>query len=209
MTMRERIEAGKLFTDECEGLPKERTKCKKHMNEFNASSPTNLSARYLAMTKLFGKVTKAWIEPPFYCCYGTNITIGDMSYINFNCNFVDDGKITIGKKVMFGPAVTIATVGHPINPEMRGYMYTDPVTIEDNCWIGAGVTICPGVTIGENSVIGAGSVVVHDIPVNSVAAGNPCKVIREINDNDKKYYYKDRPITEEDLAEEMKLRKNK
>ena len=107
------------------------------------------------------------------------------------------------------PAVTIATVGHPINPEMRGYMYTDPVTIEDNCWIGAGVTICPGVTIGENSVIGAGSVVVHDIPANSVAAGNPCKVIREINDNDKKYYYKDRPITVEDLAEEMKIRKNK
>lgn len=88
-------------------------------------------------------------------------------------------------------------------------MYTDTVTIEDNCWIGAGVTICPGVTIGENSVIGAGSVVVHDIPANSVAVGNPCKVIREINDNDKKYYYKDRPITEEDLAEEMKLRENK
>ena len=209
MTMKERINTGKLFTDDCEGMPKERTKCKKYMKEFNESSPTNLPVRYAAMTKLFGRITKAWIEPPFYCCYGTHIEIGDMSYINFNCNFVDDGKITIGKKVMFGPGVTIATVGHPINPEMRGYMYTDPVTISDNCWIGAAVTICPGVTIGENSVIGAGSVVVHDVPANVVAAGNPCRVIREISEEDKKYYYKKREIIPDDLEEERKLRKNK
>ena len=158
------------------------------------------------MNELFGKETGAWIEPPFYCCYGYNITIGEGSYINFNCNFVDDGKITIGKKVMFGPAVTIATVGHPIAPDLREYMYTDPVTIGDNCWIGGGVTICPGVTIGENTVIGAGSVVTKDIPANCVAAGNPCKVIREINERDKMYYYKDRAITKEDLLEERKLR---
>ena len=100
---------------------------------------------------LLGKETDAWVEPPFYCCYGTNITIGEGSYLNFNCNFVDDGKIVIGKKVMFGPAVTIATVGHPVNPRMREYMYTDPVIIEDNCWIGAGVTICPGY-ISEKTV---------------------------------------------------------
>ena len=209
MTMKERINSGKLFTDDCEGMPEERTSCKLNMNAFNASSPTDVQKRFEIMEKLFGKETKAWIEPPFYCCYGTHITIGDMSYINFNCNFVDDGKITIGKKVMFGPAVTIATVGHPINPDMREYMYTNPVTIEDNCWIGAGVTICPGVTIGENSVIGAGSVVVHDIPANSVAVGNPCRVLREINEDDKKYYYKDRPILAEDLEEEKKLRENK
>ena len=133
MTMRERIEAGKLFTDYCEGLPEDRINCKKRMIQFNSTMP-------------------------------------------------DDGKIIIGKKVMFGPAVTIATVGYPVNPKMREYMYTDPVTIEDNCWIGAGTTICPGVHIGENSVIGAGSVVVHDIPANSVAVGNPCKVIREIGE---------------------------
>ena len=107
---------------------------------------------------------------------------------------------------MFGPAVTIATVGHPIHPNMREYMYTDPVTIGDNCWIGAGATICPGVTIGENSVIGAGSVVVHDIPANSVAAGNPCRVLREIGEQDQKYYYKNRLIDEADLEEERKLR---
>lgn len=82
-----------------------------------------------AMRELFGKETAAWIEPPFYCCYGYNITIGEGSYLNFNCNFVDDGKITVGRKVMFGPAVTIATVGHPIHPDMREYMYSLSVTI--------------------------------------------------------------------------------
>jgi galactoside O-acetyltransferase len=204
MTMRERIEAGKLFTDYCEGLPEDRINCKKRMIQFNSTMPDDVKARMTALNELLK--TNAWVEPPFYCCYGTNITIGEGSYLNFNCNFVDDGKIIIGKKVMFGPAVTIATVGHPVNPKMREYMYTDPVTIEDNCWIGAGTTICPGVHIGENSVIGAGSVVVHDIPANSVAAGNPCKVIREIGEYDQIYYYKDRMIEDGDLEEEPKLR---
>lgn len=206
MTMRERIENGKLFTDYCEGLPEDRSRCKSIMSKLNLTTPEQIPERMQLFTELFRKETKAWIEPPFYCCYGYNISIGDMTYINFNCNFVDDGKINIGSRVMFGPAVTIATVGHPINPDMREYMYTDSVTIGDNCWIGAGATICPGVTIGENSVIGAGSVVVSDIPANCVAAGNPCRVIREINEDDKKYYYKKREITAEDLAEEAKLR---
>lgn len=206
MTMRERIESGKLFTDYCEGLPKDRVQCKKRMIAFNQSSPEDAEGRVKLMNELFGKKTDAWIEPPFYCCYGYNITIGNGSYLNFNCNFVDDGKIVIGEKVMFGPAVTIATVGHPINPDMREYMYTDRVIIEDNCWIGAGSVICPGVTIGKNSVIGAGSVVVKDIPANCVAAGNPCKVIRAFDAHDKIYYYKDREISAEDLAEEKSLR---
>ncbi len=206
MTMRERIAEGKLFTDYCEGLPEDRTNCKKRMIRFNSSMPDDVETRMGALNELLGKETKAWVEPPFYCCYGTNITIGDGSYLNFNCNFVDDGKIMIGKSVMFGPAVTIATVGHPINPEMREYMYTDPVTIGDNCWIGAGATICPGVHIGENSVIGAGSVVTHDIPANCVAVGNPCKIVREIGEQDKIYYYKDRVIDKADLEEERELR---
>ncbi len=206
MTMRERIAAGKLFTDYCEGLPEDRVNCKKRMNAFNNSSPEDIAKRMAALQELLGQQTDAWIEPPFYCCYGYNITIGSGSYLNFNCNFVDDGKITIGSKVMFGPGVTIATVGHPIDPDMREYMYTDSVTIGDNCWIGAATTICPGVSIGENTVIGAGSVVTKDIPANCVAAGNPCKVIREIDDRDKEYYYKDKRITAEDLQEERKLR---
>lgn len=206
MTMRERIANGKLFTDYCEGLPEDRVNCKKRMTAFNNSSPEDAEGRKEILNQLFGRETDAWIEPPFYCCYGYNITIGDGSYLNFNCNFVDDGKIVIGKKVMFGPAVTIATVGHPIQPDLREYMYTAPVTIGDNCWIGAGTTICPGVSIGENTVIGAGSVVIKDIPANCVAAGNPCRVIREIDERDRKWYYKDREITKEDLEEERKLR---
>lgn len=208
MTMRERIRDGKLFTDYCEGLPEDRVNCKKRMIAFNQTSPEDVMKRMDAMKELFGQEIKAWIEPPFYCCYGYNITIGEGSYVNFNCNFVDDGKIFIGKKVMFGPGVTIATVGHPIHPDLREYMYAVPVCIGDNCWIGAGVTICPGVSIGENTVIGAGSVVIKDIPANCVAAGNPCKVIREIDGRDKKYFYKDREITERDLEEERSLRGN-
>ncbi|MEH7416993.1 DapH/DapD/GlmU-related protein [Neobacillus drentensis] len=206
MTMRERIAAGKLFTDYCEGLPEDRIQAKRRMMAFNSTGPDALEERARLMNEIFGKETKAWIEPPFYFCYGTNIEIGEGTYLNFNCNFVDDTKISIGKNVLFGPAVTIATVGHPINPNYRGYMYADSVKIEDNCWIGAGTIICPGVTIGENSVIGAGSVVTKDIPVNSVAFGNPCKVQRTINEQDMKYYYKDREITQEDLDEESRLR---
>lgn len=192
----------------CEGMPAERTKAKLLMKAFNETSAEEIDKRFELMEQIFGKKIGAWIEPPLYFCYGTHISIGDGCYINFNCNFVDDGQITIGERVMFGPAVTIATVGHPINPKMREYMYTDPVTIGNDCWIGGNVTICSGVTIGDNTVIGAGSVVTKDIPANCVAAGNPCRVIREINENDEKYYYKDRPILEEDLAEEAELRKN-
>lgn len=206
MTMRERIEEGKLFTDYCEGLPEDRQNAKRRMKALNATGPDEKEERLKIMQEIFGRETKAWIEPPFYFCYGRNIEIGDGSYINFNCNFVDDGKIIIGKKVMVGPAVTIATVGHPINPNYREYMYADSVKIEDNCWIGAGVTIRPGVTIGENSVIGAGSVVTKDIPANTVAVGNPCRVLRSINEHDMKYYYKDREINQKDLDEEASFR---
>jgi maltose O-acetyltransferase len=204
--MRERIASGKLFTDYCEGLPEDRVQAKRKMHAFNLTTPDDLDKRTQLMQEIFGRETKAWIEPPFYFCYGTNIEIGDGTYINFNCNFVDDTKIIIGKNVMFGPSVTIATVGHPIHPDYRGYMYADPVKIENNCWIGANVTICPGVTIGANTVIGAGSVVTKDIPANSIAVGNPCRVMRTINEHDLKYYYKDKEITKEDLDEEARLR---
>ena len=206
MTMRERILQGKLFTDECEGLPEERTAAKKRMKAFNESGPEETEKRKALLDDIFGAETEAWIEPPFYFCYGRHIRLGTGTYINMNCNFIDDGQIRIGKGVLFGAAVTIATVGHPVNPRMRGYMYTAPVTIGDNCWIGANVLICPGVTIGENTVIGAGSVVTRDIPENVVAAGNPCRVLRPIGERDEIYYYKDRKIEAQDLEEERRLR---
>ena len=206
MTMRERMAAGQLFTDNCDGLAEDRQNAKRRMKAFNETGPDEIQTRIQLMNEMFGKETKAWIEPPFYSCYGYNIEIGEKSYVNFNCQFVDDGKITIGKKVMFGPGVTIATVGHPINPNYREYMYTDAVIIEDNCWIGEGVVICPGVIIGENTVIRAGSVVTKSIPANCVAVGNPCRVLREINEQDLKYYYKNREITVKDLEEEAVCR---
>ena len=208
MNMHERIMAGKLFTDMCEGLPEERDEAKKRMIAFNLTTPDTLEERLRIQKEMLHENSgEAWIEPPFYFCYGQHIILGEGTYVNFNCNFVDDGMITVGKNVLFGPAVTIATVGHPLRPDMREYMYTDPVTICDNVWIGENVTICPGVTIGENSVIGAGSVVVKDIPANVVAVGNPCRVLREIGEKDMEYYYRNRRIDPEDLKEEAELRK--
>lgn len=201
MDMRKRIENGELFLDNCQGLDQERSLAKTRMVEFNQSLPDEIDLRQALKKEIFGKPTNSWIEPPFYFCYGKNIKLGNQCYINFNCNFIDDGKILIGDKVMFGANVTIATVGHPIFPEYRKFMYAESVTIHDNCWIGAGVVITPGVTIGENTVIGAGSIVTKDIPANSIAFGNPCKVVREIDENDKKFYRKNRPIILSELAE--------
>ncbi|WP_086313688.1 hypothetical protein A5821_001221 [Enterococcus sp. 7F3_DIV0205] len=209
MNMRERIIAGKLFLDNCEGLPEERLQAKKRMMAFNQTAPDEVERRFQLLDEIFGTKVNAWIEPPFYFCYGSNIELGEECYINMGCSFVDDAKIKIGNKVAFGPGVTIATVGHPIHPDYRRLMYGNSVTIEDNCWIGANTTICPGVTIGENSVIGAGSVVTKDIPKKSVAVGNPCKVIREINERDRAFYYKDRPFLAEDLEDVYRLNSTK
>ena len=122
-------------------------------------------------------------------------------YANFNLTLVDDNHIYIGDSTLLGPNVVIATAGHPILPELRekGYQYNIPVRIGKNCWLGAGVVVLPGVTIGDNSVIGAGSIVTKDIPSNVVAYGNPCRVIREISEHDREYYFKDRKIKEEDI----------
>lgn len=207
MNMHDRMMNGLLFTDMCESLPEDRNRAKKRMIAFNSTTPDNLNERLRIQSDMLNdKSGKAWIEPPFYFCYGKHIILGEGTHVDFNCSFVDDGMITVGKNVIIGPSVSIVTVGHPIRPDMREYMYTDPVTICDNAWIGANVTILPGVTIGENSVIGAGSVVTEDIPANVFAAGNPCSVIREISDQDNEFYYKDRRIDEADLEEEKKLR---
>lgn len=205
MNMRERIANGKLFLDDCEGLPEERLQAKKRMMQFNQTMPDEIEKRFQLLDEIFGKKVNAWIEPPFYFCYGGNIELGEECYLNMGCSFIDDAKIKIGNKVAFGPGVTIATVGHPIHPDYRRLMYGNPVVIEDNCWIGANTTICPGVTIGQNSVIGAGSIVTKDIPENSVAVGNPCKVIRKISENDRQFYYKSNAFTEEDIAEVYRL----
>ena len=127
--------------------------------------------------------------------------MGNNVYANFNLTVVDDGNIYIGDNVMFGPNVTIATANHPILPELRekGLQYNKDVHIGKNVWIGAGVVIVPGITIGNDSVIGAGSVVVKDIPANVVAVGNPCRVLREISQHDREYFYRNERIDWENL----------
>ncbi|WP_375180016.1 maltose acetyltransferase domain-containing protein [Enterococcus rotai] len=133
MNMRERIIAGKLFLDDCEGLPEERLQAKKRMMAFNQTAPDELEKRFQLLDAIFGTKINAWIEPPFYFCYGHNIELGEECYLNMGCIFIDDAKITIGNNVAFGPGVTIATVGHPIHPDYRRLMYGNPVTIENNC----------------------------------------------------------------------------
>ncbi|HEX2998833.1 MAG TPA: sugar O-acetyltransferase [Armatimonadota bacterium] len=150
--------------------------------------------------QLLGKAGHgAFINPPFYCDYGRHIEVGDHFFANFNCTIIDVAKVLIGDNVLLGPNVAIYTAGHPVHPIARksGYEYGIPVTIGDNVWIGGNAVVCPGVQIGANTVIGAGSVVSKDIPSNVIAAGNPCKVIREITDEDMKHYYKDRCFDEE------------
>lgn len=143
---------------------------------------------------------EVFIEQPFRCDYGKNIEVGNNFFANYNCVILDVGRVVIGENVMFAPNVSIYTAGHPIHPESRnsGYEYGIEVTIGDNVWVGGSVVINPGVKIGNNVVIGSGSVVTKDIPDNVIAVGNPCRVIREITEEDRKYYFKDREFDVED-----------
>lgn len=165
--------------------------------DFNQTRPSEQEKRRAIMNRLFEHAGEAlYIEPPLHANWGINTSWGDRCYANFNLTLVDDGPISIGDHTMLGPNVTLVTTGHPIKPELRLKVaqYSMPIVIENNVWIGAGVTVLPGVTIGENSVVGAGSVVTNDIPANSVAYGTPCKVVRQISDHDDKYYWRDRLI---------------
>ena len=148
----------------------------------------------LVLKQLFGRCDELLINPPFYCDYGKNIEIGNGFFANYNCTILDSAKVTIGNNVLLGPNVCISTSGHAVHPAFRRNPYVcnfaKPVTIGDQCWIGANSVICPGVTIGSNVVIGAGSIVTKDIPDWSIVGGNPCAVIRSITQKDKEYYFK-------------------
>lgn len=173
-------------------------KCLEKLYDFNATRPSQAKLRAQMLKDMFADIGEnCWIEPPLHANWaGKFVHFGDNVYANFNLTLVDDTHIYVGSNTMFGPNVTLATAGHPVLPELREkqYQYNMPITIGKNCWIGAGAVILPGITIGDNSVIGAGSVVTKDIPENSVAVGNPCKVLRKIDERDKEYYFKDRKI---------------
>ncbi|MDD3206773.1 MAG: DapH/DapD/GlmU-related protein [Lachnospiraceae bacterium] len=193
MTMEERMAKGYLWGDTDEYL-EEQARAKDLMYEFNQSKPSEVEKRNALVKEMFGKVEEpVWVQQPITLARGKTVSIGSGTYINSGLTLIDDYKITIGSKCLFGTNVTLCTTGHPIHPELReqGGMYSFPIVIGDGAWIGAGVVILPGITIGENAVIGAGSVVTKDIPANVIAVGNPCKVLREITDKDKEYYYHD------------------
>ncbi|MBR5287728.1 MAG: sugar O-acetyltransferase [Clostridia bacterium] len=168
--------------------------------DYNNTRPTNLERKNELLDQLLGSHgSHIWMEAPIHFAYGSNTHMGDHVYANFNLTVVDDGECHIGSYVMFAPNVVISTTGHPLHPSFRdkGAQFSLPVTIKDHVWIGSNVTIMPGVTIGENSVIGAGSVVTKDIPANVVACGVPCRVMREITDEDKIYYRPGMKINED------------
>lgn len=167
--------------------------------ELNTADRSDFEAIGRIVKELLGKSEGAFINPPFYCDYGFNIEVGKNFFANYNCTILDVAKVVIGDNCQMAPNVAIYTAGHPVHPDTRNssYEYGIGVTIGDNVWIGGNTVICPGVKIGSNTVIGAGSVVTRDIPDWCIAAGNPCKVIRKITEEDRRYYYKDRLIDDE------------
>ena len=198
MDIRDKIHRGDLYFCLDESLMNEQRQCLEKLYDFNATRPSELPKRTEMLKNMFAEIGEdCYIEPPFHANWGGHhVHFGKSVYANFGLTMVDDTHIYVGDYTMFGPNVVVATAGHPILPELRekAYQYNMPVHIGRNCWIGAGAVILPGVTIGDNTVIGAGSVVTKDIPANVVAVGNPCKVIREISEHDREFYFKDRKI---------------
>ncbi len=193
-----RMEEGRLYQPMDESIFEHQKDCLEKLYNYNQTRPHELEKRSEMLKDMFAEVGEdCYIEPPFHANWGgLHVYFGKEVYANFNLTMVDDGNIYVGDNVMFAPNVTVATAGHPINPELRsqGLQYNADVHIGKNCWIGSGALIMPGVTIGENTVIGAGSVVTKDIPSNVVAFGNPCRVAREIGEHDKEFYFKDKRI---------------
>lgn len=198
MRMKGKIHTGELYYPGDEEIMAEQMKKLEILYDFNQTRPSEMTKRNALLKELFAEIGEnCYIEPPLHANWGgAHVHFGNNVYANFNLTMVDDTHIYVGDHTMLGPNVTIAAAGHPILPELRrqGYQYNMPVHIGKNCWIGAGVVIVPGVTIGDDVVIGAGSVVTKDIPSRVVAVGVPCKVLREIDDHDKVYYFKDRKI---------------
>ena len=196
--MKNRMHTGELYLPGDPEIMAEQMLCLEKLYDFNQTRPSEMEKREQLLKEMFAEIGEGcYIEPPFHSNWGgKHVHFGKNIYANFNLTLVDDTHIYVGDYTMFGPNVTVATAGHPILPELREqiYQYNMPVRIGRNCWIGAGAVIVPGVTIGDNTVIGAGSVVTKDIPSGVVAVGNPCRVLREINEHDREYYFKDRKI---------------
>lgn len=203
MTQYERMTAGLLYDPADKEVLAEQSKYQEKLWEFNRLRPHDYELKEKYLKEMFAEIGEGcWIQPPIYANWGChNVHFGKNVFANHNLDLVDDGHIYVGDCVLFGPNVTVATANHPMEPSLRekGLQYNKDVHIGKNVWIGAGVVIVPGVTVGENTVIGAGSIVTKDLPAGVFAAGNPCRVIREIGETDREYFYKKERIDWENL----------
>lgn len=183
------LHSGEIYYPASDEIMEVQLKCLDRLYDFNLTRPTEQEKRAEMLKEMFAEIGEdCYIEPPFHANWGgRHVHFGDLVYANFNLTLVDDTHIYVGSRTMIGPNVTIASAAHPIDPSLRAQacQYNKPVRIGENCWIGAGAIILPGVTIGDNTVIGAGSVVTKDIPANVVAVGNPCRVMRVIDDQNR------------------------
>jgi maltose O-acetyltransferase len=182
-TEKEKMLAGELYLASDPQLAAERLACRKLLWDFNQSAPDDEPARAALLERLLGAMgEKAWIEPPFFCDYGSNIAVGARFYANFECVILDCARVEIGDDVLFGPGVHVYTATHPVDASerARGLELARPVSIGSRVWIGGGAIVLPGVSIGDGTSIGAGAVVTRDVPAGVVAAGNPCRVIRQL-----------------------------
>lgn len=198
MTELEKMTSGDIYQPADSEIVIEQTKCLDRQYDYNATRPTEPEKREALLREMFAECGEGcYVEPPLHANWGgAHVHLGKNVYANFGLTLVDDSHIYIGDRTKLGPNVVISTAGHPILPQLReqAFQYNIPVRIGRNCWIGAGAVILPGVTIGDNTVIGAGSVVTRDIPANVVAVGNPCRVLRQIGERDREYYFRDRKI---------------
>lgn len=201
MSIEEKMHAGELYIATDEELMKKQAKALDLQYEYNLTRPSDGEKRTALLREMFAEIGEGcYIEPPLHANWGgSHVHFGRGVYANFNLTMVDDTHIYVGDYTMFAPNVTLATGTHPVEPSLRekGYQYNLPINIGKCCWICAGAVILPGVTIGDNTVVGAGSVVTRDLPANVVAFGNPCRVVREISERDREYYFKDRKIPDE------------
>ena len=198
MTGCEMLHDGSLYRSDDTALLEEQTACLERLYDFNATRPSEGAKREALLKEMFAELGEnCYIEPPLRSNWGgKHVHFGKGVYANFNLTLVDDTHIYVGDHTMIGPNVTLATAGHPILPALREevYQFNLPVRIGRSCWLGAGVIVLPGVTIGDNTVVGAGSVVTRDLPAGVVAVGNPCRVLREIGERDRLYYWRDKRI---------------
>ena len=205
MTEREKIHSGRIYQPMGDEILNEQLAYLDLMDEYNRTPRRLMKERAAMLPKLFAEVGEnCFIESPYFGNWGGHhVHLGSNVYANAGLTLVDDTHIYIGDYTMLGPNVVLATAGHPIDPELRkqGLQYNMPVRIGKNCWLGAGVVVMPGVTIGDNTVIGAGSIVTKDIPSGVVAVGNPCRVLREVGEHDKVYYFRDKKIDWSEFSE--------